>query len=74
MDRFGIKSTESGLIASSYDMASFLCLLPVSYLGGRGTGSKPVWIGRPPTLHKIIRCTLVVPTGTVGLYKIKDKI
>jgi hypothetical protein len=34
------------LIASSYDIASFLCLLPVSYLGGRGTGSKPLWIGK----------------------------
>jgi organic anion transporter 4A len=45
--RFGIKSTESGLIASSYDIASFLCLLPVSYLGGRPTGSKPLWIGTP---------------------------
>merc|ERR1719481_915519 len=43
--RFGIRSTETGFIANSYDIASFLCLLPVSYLGGRGTGTKPVWIG-----------------------------
>jgi len=43
--RFGILSTETGFIANSYDIASFLCLLPVSYLGGRGTGTKPVWIG-----------------------------
>jgi len=43
--RFGIRSTETGFIANSYDIASFLFLLPVSYLGGRGTGSKPVWIG-----------------------------
>eukprot|EP00092_Neocalanus_flemingeri_P007831 GFUD01008452.1.p1 GENE.GFUD01008452.1~~GFUD01008452.1.p1 ORF type:complete len:773 (-),score=179.75 GFUD01008452.1:95-2413(-) len=43
--RFGIHSTETGFIANSYDIASFLCLLPVSYLGGRGSGSKPVWIG-----------------------------
>lgn len=42
--RFGIHSTETGFIANSYDIASFLCLLPVSYLGGRGTGTKPVWI------------------------------
>jgi len=42
--RFGIRSTETGFIANSYDIASFLCLLPVSYLGGRGTGTKPVWI------------------------------
>ena len=43
--RFGIRSTETGFIANSYDIASFLFLLPVSYLGGRGTGAKPVWIG-----------------------------
>lgn len=43
--RFGIRSTDTGLIASSYDIASFICLLPVSYLGGRGSGSKPRWIG-----------------------------
>jgi len=43
--RFGIRSTDTGFIANSYDIASFLCLLPVSYLGGRGIGTKPVWIG-----------------------------
>ena len=45
LQRFGIRSTETGFIANSYDIASFLFLLPVSYLGGRGTGKKPVWIG-----------------------------
>ena len=92
--RFRIKSSDSGFIANSYDIASFLCLLPgrhphhqcrhqhhrdplhdadmmsqlmsmmltqsdssrwswgwgwlvfaVSYMGGRGCGSKPAWIG-----------------------------
>merc|ERR1712015_69905 len=32
--RFKMNSFESGFIASSYDIASFLCLLPVSYMGG----------------------------------------
>ena len=43
--RFSLTSVESGFIASFYDIASFLCLLPVSYLGGRGIGGKPAWIG-----------------------------
>lgn len=43
--RFAIKSSDSGWIANSYDIASFLCLLPVSYMGGRGVGSKPAWMG-----------------------------
>ena len=30
--RFGIKSSDSGFIANSYDIASFICLLPVSYM------------------------------------------
>ena len=40
--RFQISSTESGTIASCYDMAAVLCLVPVSYLGGRGR--KPVYL------------------------------
>ncbi|KFM61342.1 Solute carrier organic anion transporter family member 4A1, partial [Stegodyphus mimosarum] len=41
--RYQLRSTESGLIAGGYDIASFLCLVPVSYLGG--SRSKPVFIG-----------------------------
>lgn len=41
--RYELKSTETGLIAGSYDIASFLCLIPVSYLGG--SRSKPFFIG-----------------------------
>jgi organic anion transporter 4A len=40
--RFDLASTESGFIASGYDIASVLCLIPVSYFGG--TGHKPRWI------------------------------
>lgn len=39
--RFGLKSSETGLIAGGYDIASFLLLVPVSYLGGRAKASKP---------------------------------
>ncbi|KAF8778400.1 Solute carrier organic anion transporter like protein [Argiope bruennichi] len=41
--RYELKSTESGLIAGCYDIASFICLIPVSYLGG--TRSKPFFLG-----------------------------
>ncbi|XP_067214968.1 solute carrier organic anion transporter family member 4A1 isoform X2 [Linepithema humile] len=43
--RFGLKSSETGLIAGGYDIASFLLLVPVSYLGGRAKASKPRYIG-----------------------------
>ena len=41
--RFDLRSTESGFIASAYDISSVICLVPVSYLGG--LGSKPRWLG-----------------------------
>lgn len=31
--RFGLKSSETGLVAGGYDIASFLCLVPVTYFG-----------------------------------------
>jgi hypothetical protein len=43
--RFGMRSRETGLMAGGYDIASFLCLVPVSYLGGRPGASKPRWLG-----------------------------
>ena len=39
--RFGLQSTQSGMIASSYDIGSLLIMIPVSYLGGRAGASKP---------------------------------
>ncbi|XP_078665171.1 solute carrier organic anion transporter family member 4A1-like [Branchiostoma floridae x Branchiostoma belcheri] len=41
--RFSLQSSDTGLIASCYDIASVLCLVVVSYLGG--TGRKPRWLG-----------------------------
>ena len=40
--RFDLTSKETGFIMSSYDIASVLCLIPVSYLGGMG--HKPRWL------------------------------
>uniref|UniRef100_A0A3Q1FD73 Solute carrier organic anion transporter family, member 4A1 n=1 Tax=Acanthochromis polyacanthus TaxID=80966 RepID=A0A3Q1FD73_9TELE len=41
--RFDLHSYETGLIVSSYDIASCICLVFVSYFGG--TGHKPRWLG-----------------------------
>ncbi|KAJ8670806.1 hypothetical protein QAD02_002065 [Eretmocerus hayati] len=43
--RFGFRSSQTGLIAGGYDFASFLLLVPISYLGGRSKSSKPRYIG-----------------------------
>ncbi|XP_007653972.1 solute carrier organic anion transporter family member 4A1 isoform X1 [Ornithorhynchus anatinus] len=41
--RFDLHSYQSGLIASSYDIAACVCLTFVSYFGGNG--HKPQWLG-----------------------------
>uniref|UniRef100_A0A8C8RBG4 Solute carrier organic anion transporter family member n=1 Tax=Pelusios castaneus TaxID=367368 RepID=A0A8C8RBG4_9SAUR len=41
--RFDLHSAQSGLIASSYDIAACVCLIFVSYFGGNG--HKPRWLG-----------------------------
>lgn len=41
--RFDLRSYESGLVASTYDLAACLCLAFVGYFGGRG--HKPRWLG-----------------------------
>ncbi|XP_051157758.1 solute carrier organic anion transporter family member 4A1 isoform X2 [Leptopilina boulardi] len=43
--RFGLSSSQTGLIAGGYDIASFFLLIPISYLGGRTISSKPRYIG-----------------------------
>lgn len=41
--RFDLSSYQTGLIASSYDIAACVCLAFVSYFGG--SGHKPRWLG-----------------------------
>lgn len=43
--RYQMKSTETGLIAGGYDVASFLLLVPVSYFGGFRSKPKFIAIG-----------------------------
>ncbi|XP_071441843.1 solute carrier organic anion transporter family member 4A1 [Hetaerina americana] len=43
--RFSLQSWATGIIVGGYDVASFVCLLPVSFLGGRLMASKPAWLG-----------------------------
>ena len=33
--RFGLKSTETGVIAGSYDIGSMLSVIPITYFGGK---------------------------------------
>ena len=42
--RFGWDSTQSGIIAGSYDIGSLLSVIPVTYFGGKKGASKPKFI------------------------------
>ena len=49
LTRFGLQSTQTGLISSAYDIGSLVVMIPVSYYGGRPGASKPRAVTLPPT-------------------------
>lgn len=67
--RYGLKSTETGLIAGGYDISSFLCLIPVSYLGGRIAASKPRWLGIGILLMALGAFVFSIPHFTAPRYQ-----
>lgn len=67
--RFGLRSSQSGLVAGGYDIASFACLIPVTYLGGRPGASKPRWLGWGVLLMGIGSLVFTVPHFAVGPYR-----
>lgn len=67
--RFGLRSSQTGLVASGYDIASFFCLVPVSYFGGRATASKPRWIGLGVILMGLGSVVFSLPHFLVGKYR-----
>ncbi|CAH1775633.1 unnamed protein product [Owenia fusiformis] len=67
--RFDLSSTETGIIASSYDIMSVLCLIPVSYFGGRPSGHKPMWLGGGMILLALGSFIFALPHFTTSIYK-----
>lgn len=67
--RYGLRSSQTGLIASGYDIASFVCLVPVTYFGGRTGASKPRWIGWGVVIMGLGSLTFAVPHFLVGTYR-----
>ncbi|XP_062041495.1 solute carrier organic anion transporter family member 4A1-like [Lepus europaeus] len=65
--RFDLHSYQSGLIASSYDIASCLCLTFVSYFGGQG--HKPRWLGWGVLLMGAGSLVFALPHFTAGRYE-----
>lgn len=67
--RFGLRSRQTGLVASGYDIASFLCLVPVTYFGGRVGASKPRLIAWGIILLGLGSLTFALPHFLVGPYR-----
>ncbi|KAL5014867.1 hypothetical protein ScPMuIL_009137 [Solemya velum] len=68
--RFSLSSTESGLIASCYDIASVLCLIPISYFGG--LGSKPRYLGIGIFIMGVGSFVFSLPHFMTDLYKFEQ--
>lgn len=66
--RYDMSSTESGIIASSYDIASVLCLIPVSYFGG--LGCKPRYLGIGVFIMAIGSFVFSIPKFTAAEYEV----
>lgn len=66
--RFDLHSYQSGLIASSYDIAACLCLTFVSYFGGNG--HKPRWLGWGVLVLGIGSLVFAMPHFTAGHYEV----
>lgn len=67
--RFSLRSSQTGLVASGYDIASFACLVPVTYFGGRAGASKPRWIGIGIALMGLGSLVFALPHILVGPYR-----
>ncbi|XP_027810086.2 solute carrier organic anion transporter family member 4A1 isoform X2 [Marmota flaviventris] len=67
--RFDLHSYQSGLIASSYDIAACLCLTFVSYFGGNG--HKPRWLGWGVLVLGSGSLVFALPHFTAGHYEVE---
>lgn len=68
--RFDLRSYQSGLIASSYDIAACVCLTFVSYFGGNG--HKPRWLGWGVLLMGLGSLLFALPHFTTGPYEARS--
>ncbi|XP_076457171.1 solute carrier organic anion transporter family member 4A1-like [Babylonia areolata] len=66
--RFEMSSTESGIIASCYDIAAVLLLIPLTYFGGRGR--KPVYLSLGMLVLGIGSFVFSIPHFATGLYSV----
>lgn len=70
--RFSLSSTETGLIASTYDIGTCAALLFVTYVGGRG--HKPLWLGWGTFIMGIGSIVFALPHFVAPSYVIQNSV
>ena len=65
--RYQFTSVMTGLIASTVGITIALCIIPVSYFGGRG--HKPRWLGIGAIIHGVGALVFALPQFVVGPYQ-----
>ncbi|XP_064635585.1 solute carrier organic anion transporter family member 4C1-like [Lineus longissimus] len=66
--RFNLSSTQTGLIATTYDMSVALVLIPVTYYGGHQHKGK--WLAYGSIIMGVGSLVMVIPQFTTDVYKI----
>ncbi|KAK9505969.1 hypothetical protein O3M35_009922 [Rhynocoris fuscipes] len=66
---FELSSTKSGFMSGSYDIASLICLIPITYYGGQKTASKPFYIGTGVMIMGLGSFLFALPAFLSGAYQ-----
>lgn len=67
--RFELISTEAGLMTGAYDIASGICLIPVTYYGGQRRAHRPHYIGTGVIIMGTGSLIFSLPAFMAGPYK-----
>eukprot|EP00092_Neocalanus_flemingeri_P059873 GFUD01071710.1.p1 GENE.GFUD01071710.1~~GFUD01071710.1.p1 ORF type:complete len:633 (+),score=108.15 GFUD01071710.1:143-2041(+) len=70
--RFGLKSSQSGMIVASQEIGSLLFLIPASHFGGKLGASKPRWIAAGLFVLGLGSFVWTIPHFATGLYLAAD--
>merc|ERR1719270_1994435 len=66
--RFGLDSTQTGIVVGAYDLGNLLAVVPVTYYGGRPSSSKPKYIASGMVLISLGSTVFSLPHFVTNSY------